>query len=389
VKVLLVGGRPPWPPRRGDQLRLGQLAAALAAGHAVTLLAPPGSDEPAAALGVTRVPYRPSPVAAAAGAARLLLDGWPLQALPFHQPDLAKRLRELVPRHDVTVLQLVRLGPHLRDCGGTPVVADLIDCLSFNAGTRAAVSPPWLRPPLRWERRRLLVAEQRLVGAARRSLLVCERDRTVLAAALPQLAARLAVAPIAVAAPRAGPSAAEATAVRGATPPTVVLTGNLGYFANRDALELWLAGPWKRLRRTEPELRLVVAGERPPAGLARRLARAGGELVGRPPNLRELIATATVAVAPLRCGSGVPLKVLDAWAAGVPVVASPFAAAGADATPGSDLLVAAEPAEWEEQVRTLLADVGLRRRLAAAGRERIAELDPQRVYPLLAELVTS
>jgi polysaccharide biosynthesis protein PslH len=343
VKVLLVGGRPPWPPRRGDQLRLGQLAAALAADHAVTLLAPAATDEPAPAPGITRVAYRPSRAAAASGAARLLLGGWPLQALPFHQPDLARRLRELAPRHDVTVLQLVRLGPHLRDLDDAPVVADLIDCLSFNVATRASVSPPWLRFPLRWERRRLLVAEQRLVGAARRSLLVCERDRAVLAAALPQLAERLAVAPVAVEAPLEEPSAAETTGAGTATRPTVVLTGNLGYFANRDALESWLAGPWKRLRRSEPELRLVVAGERPPAGLARRLARAGGELVGRPPDLRELIASATVAVAPLRCGSGVPLKVLDAWAAGVPVVASPFAAAGATATPGNDLLVADQP----------------------------------------------
>jgi glycosyltransferase involved in cell wall biosynthesis len=114
----------------------------------------------------------------------------------------------------------------------------------------------------------------------------------------------------------------------------------------------------------------------------------GGTLVARPPDLRALLATATVAVAPLRCGSGMPLKVLDAWAAGVPVVASPFAAAGAAAEPERDLLVADSPAEWSAQVARLLADPALRRRLVEAGRARLAALAPERVYPLLRRLVT-
>ena len=381
MKVLLVAARPPWPPRRGDQLRVQQLATALAEEHAVTVLAPAAADEPAPPPGVTRVAYRSSAVAAAAGALPRLLGGWPLQSLPFHQPHLARRLRELAPRHDVTVLQLVRLAPHLADVGNAAVVADLVDCLSLNAATRAAVAPAWQRPVLAWERRRLLAAERRMVAASRRSLVVCERDRGVLAGALPGHADRLAVAPIAM-----PPRPQGAAPAAGATP-TVMLTGNLGYFANRDAVETWLRGPWPRLRRSEPRLRLVVAGDRPPAALARRIARAGGELVRRPADLHALLTTATVAVAPVRGGSGVPLKVLDAWAAGVPVVASPFAAAGAAGAPGDDLLVAADPAEWEERVRSLLADGALRQRLVVAGRERVAALAPERIYPLLRRLI--
>ena len=172
------------------------------------------------------------------------------------------------------------------------------------------------------------------------------------------------------------------------TAPTVALTGNLGYFPNRDALCFLLDEVWPQLRRAAPQTRLLVAGDRPPRAAARRVAAAGGTLVARPPDLRALLATATVAVAPLRCGSGVPLKVLDAWAAGVPVVASPFAAAGAAAEPERDLLVADSPREWTVQLGRLLADPPLRRRLAEAGRARLAELAPARVYPLLGRLVT-
>lgn len=384
MRVLIAAGRPPWPPWRGDQLRARQLVEALAPAHDVTLLAPAAADEPPLPHRARRETYRPRPAAwAALLAAGGLWQGWPLQALPFRQPDLGRRLRALAPRHDLVVLQLARLLPHLDDLAGAPLVADLIDCLSLNATTRAAVDRPVLRPLLAAEARRVAVAEARLVGASCAALVVSARDRSALLAGLaPEVAGRVAVAPIALATPSATP----------ATPPlgkpTVMLTGNLGYFPNRDALRFFLGEVWPRLRETAPHVELCVAGDRPPASLARRVSRAGGTLLARPPDLRAVLREATLAVAPLRCGSGVPLKVLDAWASSVPVVASPFAAAGAGGEAERDLLVATTPTEWVAQMSRLLADPGLRGRLAEAGRNRLAELAPERVYPLLRRLIT-
>jgi hypothetical protein len=382
VKILLVAGRPTWPPRRGDQLRTTQLLAALSPRHEVTLLGPASAVAPELPAGVRWKAFRPS-YSAWLRAPALLLRGWPAQAVPFHQPDLARRLRTLAPLHDRVVLQLVRLAPLLREVGETPVVADLIDCLSLNVRTRSAVAPAWQRAGLAVEARRVAAAERRLLVASRQALVVGERDRLALTAEAPAHAARVVVAPIAIA--REPPTCGQAG---GSAPPTVMLTGNLGYFANRDAVEWWLRGPWPVLRRELPRLRLLVAGDRPSARLRRSVERGGGELVARPADLRGLLATATVAVAPLRCGSGVPLKVLDAWSAGVPVVASSFAAAGAAAAHGREVLVADQPAAWVSEIRRLLAEPALRARLVAAGRVRVDELSPDRVYPLLARAVT-
>jgi glycosyltransferase involved in cell wall biosynthesis len=226
-----------------------------------------------------------------------------------------------------------------------------------------------------------------LVGAARTSLVVCERDRQALAAAHPSLLPRLAVAPVAIAPAPSATTAARAREEEHA--PTIALTGNLGYFPNRDAARWFLDAVWPKLARAVPGARLLLAGDRPPAALARYAARAGATLVPRPEDLRGLLATATVAVAPLRCGSGVPLKVLDAWAAGTPVVASPFAAAGVAGEREHDLLVAHGADEWVAQVARLLGDAPLRAALVAAGRARLAALAPDRVYPLLRRLVTA
>jgi glycosyltransferase involved in cell wall biosynthesis len=90
-----------------------------------------------------------------------------------------------------------------------------------------------------------------------------------------------------------------------------------------------------------------------------------------PADLRPLLAAATVAVVPARAGAGVPMKILEAWAVGVPVIAHPWSAAGAGAVPGEDLLTAETPAEWLAALARLLGSPDDRRRLAAGGREHL------------------
>ena len=385
MKILVAAARAPWPPHRGDQLRLRQIVEALAAEHEVTLLAPAAAGEPPAPR-VRREVYRerPAALAAAAAAARGMLRGWPLQSLPFHQPELGRRLRELVPRHDRVVLLLARLLPHLEDAAGLPLAVDFIDCLSLNAASRAGVDRPWLRPLLQREATRLRGAEGHLLAAAQTALVVCDRDRQAMAAAHPELSTRLGVVPIAVPVTERA-DAGGATA----TPGAILLTGNLGYFPNRDAVRWFVREVWPRLRRERRDARLVIAGDRPPRALARLVGASGAVLVPRPPDMRALLRTAAVAVAPLRCGSGVPIKVLDAWAAGAPVVASPFATAGIAGERERDLLVATTPADWVTQIGRALDDAPLRAQLAEGGRARLAELLPERVYPALRRLLTA
>jgi hypothetical protein len=414
LHVLLVTPRYPWPPRRGDQLRAGQMLELLAPEHRVTLLCPepdPSSARPAPPLpqGVTIRTYQAPRGRAAIGAglARAAARGMPLQSGLFFAPDLRRQLRQLAPQVDLVVLQLVRLAIHREDVGVTPLLVDLVDDLALNFAQRAAVDRLWLRPALAFEARLLARAQRWLAAEASGLLVVCDRDRgelvrrisastpvpTALAAAA--LAARvttvgLVVEPEPAREPEPAPGSARvsgsALPPEPASPnparageevaPRLVFTGNLGYFVNAEAIEWWLRRVWPVLAARRPDVRLVIAGERPRPELRRavvRAAAAGGEvtLLESVPDLGPVLAAATLALAPMRCGSGVPVKILEAWSQGVPVVASPWAAAGTSGVPGEDLLVAENPSQWVETVTNLLDDPRARQRLAGNGRQRL------------------
>lgn len=393
MNILLVVSRYPWPPRRGDQLRTVQTLRGLVADHRVTLLAPDPGDaagEIPAELAdrIETVPYRrPGAMAKALGVVRAAVSGRPLQSGLYDAPDLRRLLRRHRTGADLCILQLARLVTMLRELEDVPLVVDLIDSLALNFSRRAAFDRPWLRPLLRFEAGRLETAERRLFERARRLVLVSERDRRWLRERWSLHGAeteRLAVVPLAVPS-GAGGEGGEVEGEDGevwpsSAAPVLAVTGNLGYWVNTDAVLWWLEEVWPTLSTRRSELRLVVAGARPPVRLARAVAAAGGELIASPPDLGAVLAQATVALAPMRGGSGVPVKILEAWSLGIPVVASPWAAQGADGRPGEDLLVAETRDGWLDAILTLLDDTDLYRRLGAAGRRRLAdEHSPRRV----------
>jgi glycosyltransferase involved in cell wall biosynthesis len=432
LHILLVTARYPWPPRRGDQLRACQMLELLAPEHHVTLLAPepsppsrpsrprwprlparqtsPGAVPPTPLLppGTTLRTYRAprGRTGAVAGLARAAVRGMPLQSGLSFAPDLGRQLRQLAPHADLVVLQLVRLAVHREDVGPTPLLVDLVDDLALNFAQRAAVDRPWLRPMLALEARLLARAQRWLAGEASSLLVVCDRDRNELLrrlsspAARPALAARVATVGLAVE-PAPGPGPPPAVAAAGPpaggeeVPPRLVFTGNLGYFVNADAIEWWLGRVWPALAARRPDLRLVVAGDRPRPRVRRAVARAAGgsgavELLESVPDLRPVLAGAAAALAPMRCGSGVPVKILEAWSQGVPVVASPWAAAGTSGVPGKDLLVAESPSQWVETLANLLEDPRARQSLAASGHQRLlADYSRQHIKQQLLAAVAS
>jgi glycosyltransferase involved in cell wall biosynthesis len=154
----------------------------------------------------------------------------------------------------------------------------------------------------------------------------------------------------------------------------VLYVGTLSWPPNVQAVEFLLAEAFPRLRALRPEARLLIAGAGAPArleALARRTP--GAEFLGPVPDVEPLYRRARVAVEPGIGGGGTRVKVLNALARGLPVVAGPVAAEGLGAEDGVHLLVAGDVESTAESVVRLLDDEALWRSLSEAGRALIRD----------------
>ncbi|MGZ5203107.1 MAG: TIGR03087 family PEP-CTERM/XrtA system glycosyltransferase, partial [Telluria sp.] len=156
----------------------------------------------------------------------------------------------------------------------------------------------------------------------------------------------------------------------------LVFTGAMDYWPNIDAVKWFAAEVFPSVRQRFPDARFYIVGSRP-APAVQALAQQDGIVVtGTVPDVRPYIAHAAVAVAPLRIARGVQNKVLEAMAMATPVVVSPQALEGIDAVPGSELVLADEPAAFADACAALLEG----RDSASAAIGRAARAKVQRQY---------
>ena len=127
------------------------------------------------------------------------------------------------------------------------------------------------------------------------------------------------------------------------------------------------------VRRSFPEAQFVIAGYGPPESLLRLARHDPGTLVtGFVDDTDELYKSAAVFVAPILTGGGIIVKVLDALAAGTPVVTTSFGNEGVLARPGEELMVADTPQAFADAVIALLRDRAEAERIAANGSAFVA-----------------
>lgn len=153
----------------------------------------------------------------------------------------------------------------------------------------------------------------------------------------------------------------------------IAFSGNLEYYPNTDAVRYFRGRIWPLLRRRWPGLVWRLIGRNPEA--VRRHVRGDPRIQVSGPldDAVEALAASQVAVVPLRAASGTRVKILEAWAAGRPVVSTTLGAEGLSATDGEHLLLADSPEQFAEAVSSLLASVVLRNSLGRAGRRLYEE----------------
>ncbi|MEQ1840035.1 MAG: glycosyltransferase family 4 protein, partial [Verrucomicrobiales bacterium] len=127
---------------------------------------------------------------------------------------------------------------------------------------------------------------------------------------------------------------------RGGDGPVILFVGHLGYWPNVKAAERLATGILPLVHKHFPSALVVLAGRSPAASVLSLAARPGIELHADPPDLSGLYERADIAAVPLSEGGGTRIKILEAMASGLPVVATAIAVEGLDLADGEEVLMA-------------------------------------------------
>src|SRR5712664_1736662 len=163
----------------------------------------------------------------------------------------------------------------------------------------------------------------------------------------------------------------------------LVFVGSFDWRPNTDAARELAREIWPRCRDLLPGARLVLVGRNPPPAVVSLAAR-DVIVTGNVPSVQPFLDRAFATAIPLRAGSGTRIKILEAWAAGVPVVACRIAAEGLPYSDGKDLVLAEEPGEFARALVRLWRDQQLAESLAKEGRRTVEPFTAEKVGETVA-----
>jgi GT2 family glycosyltransferase/glycosyltransferase involved in cell wall biosynthesis len=295
----------------------------------------------------------------------------------FREREMAHLLNRIIYLNQVDVVQLeyTVFGQYGGDFQHLAVTLFEHD-VSFQAIARGYpfIQEPLLRFKAMWEYLRMVRYELRLLPKFD-SVQVCTREnRLYLESFLPRMRGRI------LEGLRAG---IDARQYEYPGPPrrpyTLLFLGNFRHTPNIPAIQWFCRKSLPRILEHYPQTRVIVAGADPPPlhQLFGDIAGAGTdgnsliELVGNMPDIRPLLQQNAVFICPVLSGSGVRVKLLEAFAAGIPVVSTYVGAEGLARKDGELCFLADDPLAFADRVIELFAHPERGEQMAAAAHAEV------------------
>jgi len=151
-------------------------------------------------------------------------------------------------------------------------------------------------------------------------------------------------------------------------PARILFTGMMAHPPNADAAGFFAREVLPRVQSQVPDAEFWIVGRDPSPAVKALAAVPGVVVTGFVADMRPYLAQAAVVVVPLRFGSGMRQKILEAWAMQKCVVSTSIGAEGLDARHGENILLADDAAAMADRVVEAIRDVGLRDRIRGEGR---------------------
>jgi polysaccharide biosynthesis protein PslH len=382
MKLLFLSHRIPYPPNKGDKLRAWHLLSHLAKRFEVYL----GCfiDEKRDWGYITELQQHCREVFALPlepkwrllASLRSLMGDEPLSHTYYRSGDMSAWVERTRASHQPQI-ELAFTAPMARYLDGAPPdalkIVDFVDVISVKAQQYAATSY-FLSAIYSREARTLAKVERQLVKDANLSFFVSDAEAATIRSRNGPGTERVHAIENGVDNAYFDPAIEHvrplADAGRG---PRLVFTGHMNYWPNIDAASWFARDVFPSILDAYPDAKLLIVGARPPRAITRLGARPGIVVTGYVPDIRPWLASADVALAPMRIACGVQNKILEAMAMQKPVVCTSLGLEGIDATVGQHVLVADDADSTVRAILELLGDETRRNKVGIAARQRVIE----------------
>lgn len=153
--------------------------------------------------------------------------------------------------------------------------------------------------------------------------------------------------------------------------PVFLFAGVMDYPPNIDAVMWFVQNVWQQVLKNWPDAKFFVAGMNPIEKIQQLEKLQGIEVTGFVEDIKPYFDQANIFVAPFRIARGVQNKILQAFACGLPVIATSMGAEGVRYQEGQDIMLADSPEAFIDNISLLIADNVLYNKLSQNALENI------------------
>ncbi|MDD2322718.1 MAG: glycosyltransferase [Bacteroidales bacterium] len=363
MKLLILLSRVPWPVEKGDKLRAFHQIRCLSLHHEIHLFAVSDTKDNAEAhtklsaycSSVTFVQRSWSAVGW--NVLRAFFSGKPLQTGLFYSRNAKNALHSLVEKiqPDHLYCQLIRVADLAKGLA-IPSTIDFQDVMSVNILRRKKASPWWMKPVMAMEYRRLLRYEKEIFDRFDHHTIISFPDRDLM-----PFAERDTIHVI--------PNGVDYSYFYPVDEPKdvdILFTGNMGYPPNIDASEFLVNEILPLVHQELPETKVMLAGANPHVRV-QHLESSMVQVTGWVDDIRDCYVRARVFVAPMRIGTGLQNKLLEAMAMQIPCITTELANSALGAIDGRAIFIANEAKSIAAYILTLLKNPSLANCMAEEG----------------------
>lgn len=387
MNILFLSTENPYPPDHGHHLRTYSVLKHLAEQHKIFFLGFWQSAEElkhqahlealCARVDLLPIPGRAQRVNYGLGLFANLFSAQPFTVQRYFRREAVQRIRQIMQenRIDLVHFDLLHLAPYLECIGDTPSVLVNHNVESLRLERLAQVQKNVAaRTYLNLQQRKMRRLEQVVCRRFTQLITVSETDAEILRDTC-KLDKNIEEIPNGVDAEFFDVSDDQPE------PDSLVWTGGMGSPYNRDAVDYFLEEIFPKIYVQRPQIKVTIVGDSPSPTLQQYQRRYPQNIfiAGYVDDVRPYMQRASIFIAPMRCGSGTKIKVINAMAMGKAIVSSSVGAEGIKVESGKDLIISDAPQEFAEHVLQLLKNPARLRQMGANARRIVERLYDWRV----------